>query len=54
MAAIGHGASHLVTAAQLLVKEGHTADSLEGLMFAHPTLDEILETALTAPLTDYQ
>lgn len=49
MAAIGHGASHLVTAAQLLVLHGHTPESLHNFMFAHPTLDEILKSALTAP-----
>ena len=49
MAAIGHGASQLVTAAQLLVLGGHTPDSLHGFMFAHPTLDEVLKSALTAP-----
>lgn len=48
MAALGHNASHLVTAAQLLVLHGHTPESLHGFMFAHPTLDEILKSAVLA------
>lgn len=49
MAALGHNASHLVTAAQLLIMGGVTQESLHAFMFAHPTLDEILKSALTAP-----
>lgn len=49
MAAVGHGAAHLVTAAELLVLQKLTLDSLHAFMFAHPTLDEILKSALTAP-----
>lgn len=49
MAAVGHNVSHLVTAAQLLVLRGVTPHSLHDFMFAHPTLDEILKSALTAP-----
>lgn len=49
MAAVGHGAAHLVTAAQLLVLQGINVHSLHIFMFAHPTLDEILKNALTAP-----
>ena len=51
MAAVGYGASHLVTAAQLLVLGRHTPESLHAFMFCHPTLDEILKSALTAPQT---
>ncbi|SBW07155.1 Pyridine nucleotide-disulfide oxidoreductase [uncultured delta proteobacterium] len=51
MAAVGYGASHLVTAAQLLVLGRHTPESLHAFMFCHPTLDEILKSALTAPRT---
>lgn len=49
MAAVGHGASHLVTAAELLVLHNVTVSSLHAFMFAHPTLDEVLKNALTAP-----
>ncbi len=49
MAAVGHGVSHLVTAAQLLVLGGFAPETLEAFMFAHPTLDEALRAALTAP-----
>lgn len=49
MAAVGHGVSHLVTAAQQLVL--HRVDSGHPLafMFAHPSLDESLAAALDAP-----
>ena len=49
MAAVGHGVSHLVTAAQQLVL--HRVDSGHPLafMFAHPSLDECLAAALDAP-----
>lgn len=49
MAAVGHNASHLVTAAELLVLHGVTQHSLHAFMFAHPTLDEVLKSALLAP-----
>lgn len=49
MAAIGHGVSHLVTAAQLLMLRGATPENLHDIMFAHPTLDEILPAAIRAP-----
>lgn len=49
MGAVGHGVSHLVTAAQLLVHGKYTPHSLHSFMFAHPTLDEALRTALLAP-----
>ena len=47
MAAVGHGVSHLVTAAQLLVLGAHART--REFMFAHPTLDEALSVALHAP-----
>ena len=52
MAAVGHGVSHLVTAAQQLVL--HRVDSGHPLafMFAHPSLDESLAAALDAPQKD--
>ncbi len=51
IAAVGHGVSHLITVAQLLIKEGYTTDRLHEIMFAHPTLDEIIPAALRAPRT---
>lgn len=51
MAAVGHGAAHLATAAELLALNKTTARSLHDFMFAHPTLDEVLKSALTAPRT---
>ena len=48
MAAIGHGVSHLVTVAQLLVMQGATPENLHHIMFAHPTLDEIAPAAIAA------
>ena len=51
MAAIGHGVSHLVTVAQLLVMQGATPDNLHRIMFAHPTLDEIIPAAIAAKRT---
>ncbi len=49
LAALGHGVSHLVTAAQMLILDGYTPERLSGLMLAHPTLDEILAAAILAP-----
>lgn len=49
VAAIGHGVSHLVTAAQLLLHGQYTGERAYSFMFAHPTLDEALATALHAP-----
>ncbi|MEG2140696.1 MAG: NAD(P)/FAD-dependent oxidoreductase, partial [Bilophila sp.] len=49
IAAIGHGVSHLVTVAQLLIVGNYTPDTLPTVMFAHPTLDEIIPAAIRAP-----
>ena len=49
MAAVGHDVSHLVTQAQMLVREGRDPHNVHEIMFAHPTLDEILVRALEAP-----
>lgn len=49
IAAVGHGVSHLITVAQLLIREGYTPERLHEIMFAHPTLDEIIPAALRAP-----
>ncbi|MFT4301858.1 MAG: FAD-dependent oxidoreductase, partial [Desulfovibrio sp.] len=48
IAAVGHGVSHLVTVAQLLIKDGYTEARLDEVMFAHPTLDEIIPMAIRA------
>lgn len=49
IAALGHGVSHLVTAAQLLLLGQYSGPRLHSFMFAHPTLDEVLHVALEAP-----
>ncbi len=49
IAALGHGVSHLVTAAQLLLLGQYHGNALNAFMFAHPTLDEALHAALEAP-----
>ena len=49
IAALGHHVSHLVTAAQLLVLGQYHGDRMHQFMFAHPTLDEALAAAITAP-----
>ena len=49
IAALGHGVSHLVTAAQLLLLGQYHDEALDAFMFAHPTLDEALHAALEAP-----
>lgn len=48
IAAIGHGVSHLVTVAQLLLLHGYNAHTLHNFMCAHPTLDEIVVAAILA------
>ena len=49
IAAVGAGVSHLVTVAQVLLKEGYNEHRLHEIMFAHPTLDEIVPLAISAP-----
>lgn len=49
IAAVGHGVSHLVTVAQLLLVGGYTPARLHEVMFGHPTLDEIVPLAIRAP-----
>ena len=48
IAAIGHGVSHLVTVAQLLMVGGYTPERLHEVMIGHPTLDEIVPAAIRA------
>ena len=49
IAAVGHGVSHLVTVAQLLMVGEYVPEKLHEAMFGHPTLDEILPAAIRAP-----
>lgn len=49
VSAVGHGASHLVTAAAMLVAQGIQKNTPLPVIFAHPTLDEVLESAIVAP-----
>ena len=43
--AVGHGVSHLVSAATIMVAQGWNRADAERLVFAHPTLDEALHAA---------
>ena len=52
LTAVGHGASHLVTLAEIMVRDGWNRETAHEHIFAHPTLDEALRDALTAPLED--
>ena len=51
ISALGHGASHLVGIAGVIVTQGWQAEDIHRIIWAHPTLDEALETALCAPRT---
>ncbi len=51
--AVGHGVSHLMTAAALLVEKRVKKNFSCGAIFAHPTLDEALESAMLAPLVEF-
>ncbi|MFI3271218.1 MAG: NAD(P)/FAD-dependent oxidoreductase [Pseudomonadota bacterium] len=48
--AVGHGVSHLVTIAELLVVMKWDRTAPQDFIFAHPTLDESIDAALHAPL----
>ena len=50
-AALGAGVSHLVMVALLLIRNGYTEQNLHEVMFAHPTLDEIVAMSILAPRT---
>lgn len=54
VSAVGHGVSHLVTAAALLVAQGAQKNNAAPVIFAHPTLDEVLESAMVAPRESIQ
>lgn len=51
IAAVGHGVSHLVSAATIMVRQQWTADDVHSIIWAHPTMDEALEMAALAPRT---
>lgn len=46
IAAIGHGVSHLVTAAQLLMVGGHTPERLYEVMIGYPASNEIVPAVI--------
>ena len=47
--AVGHGVSHLVSVAALLIGKKIQKNVPLPLIFAHPTLDEVFESAIVAP-----
>jgi len=49
ISALGHGASHLVSIAGVIVTQGWQAEDIHRIIWAHPSLDEALEAALCAP-----
>ena len=49
VSALGHGVSHLVGMAGVIVTQGWSAEDVHRIIWAHPTLDEALEAALSAP-----
>ncbi|MDR0466423.1 MAG: NAD(P)/FAD-dependent oxidoreductase [Deltaproteobacteria bacterium] len=49
ISALGHGVSHLVGMAGVIVAQGWSAEDVRRVIWAHPTLDEALEAALCAP-----
>ncbi|WP_461210722.1 dihydrolipoyl dehydrogenase family protein [Desulfocurvus sp. DL9XJH121] len=46
--AVGHGVTHLVTQATLVVAQAWSPEDADKIIWAHPTLDESLLAALTA------
>lgn len=50
--AVGHGVSHLVTQATIMVRDQWTRDDARSIIWAHPTLDEALLHALKAAPVD--
>lgn len=48
--AIGHGVSHLVTVAEMIIESQWNRITHKDIIFAHPSLDEALEAALHADL----
>jgi dihydrolipoamide dehydrogenase len=49
ISALGHGVSHLVGIAGVVVSQGWRVEDIHRIIWAHPTLDEALEAALSAP-----
>lgn len=54
VSAVGHGVSHLVSASALLVAGDLKKNHPPAMIFAHPTLDEVLESAMVAPRENIQ
>jgi dihydrolipoamide dehydrogenase len=54
ISAVGHGVSHLVSAAALLIGKKIQKNVPLPLIFAHPTLDEALESAIVATKENIQ
>lgn len=54
LTAVGHGVSHLVGLASMLVACGYKKNSGSGIIFAHPTLDEALESAIVASMEEFK
>lgn len=50
---VGHGASHLVSAAALLLNAKIEKNMQIPIIFSHPTLDEALESAMVGPLESF-
>ena len=50
---VGHGASHLVSAAALLVNKKFEKNMQIPIIFSHPTLDEALESAMVETLESF-
>ncbi len=49
--AFGHGVSHLVTLAEVAVVNGWEKNDINKVIFAHPTLDEALKSAILSTQT---
>lgn len=52
LAAVGHGVSHFVGMASIMVEQHWTREDVHSIIYAHPTLDEALEAALSADLEE--
>lgn len=52
VSAVGHGVSHLITLAEIMVQDHWSVERAEQTIFAHPTLDEALLAALLADQED--
>lgn len=52
--AVGHGVSHLVGASSFLVASCYKKNAPSNIIFAHPTLDESLESAILGEPEEYK